>query len=333
MTDSWRAYAPRFAVGTLVSALFLWLVLRSVPLDAIVTALGTTRPGPVALATLLMAPAVLIRGERWRVLTDPAGTVVPRSIAERTTLAGLTLNIVLPARLGELARVLLLHRLCGVSRMLGLAATAAERVLDLAALALLVLLVAPGFPDSGTTKALIGASLVICGATAALVLAMHLWSDWLRRVTSMLVARISRVAERADELAGYLMAGLASLRGGRMLARVLSLSIGSWIVLALVDLAALRSVLPDLPWHAAVAVLVATNVALAVPSTAAGLGVFEAAGVAALGAYGVHGAPAVSAILVVHAVNTLPVLAVGGPMMLVNWVRGTTTTPVGRPAE
>jgi hypothetical protein len=61
--------------------------------------------------------------------------------------------------------------------------------------------------------------------------------------------------------------------------------------------------------------------------------VFEAAGVAVLNTYDVHGAAAVSAILVVHAVNTLPVLAVGGPMMIVTWWRGTAVAPLSRQAE
>jgi uncharacterized membrane protein YbhN (UPF0104 family) len=60
-----------------------------------------------------------------------------------------------------------------------------------------------------------------------------------------------------------------------------------------------------------VLVLVATNLAMALPSGAGAIGVFEWAARSALTAYGVPQALGLSAALVLHAVNSIPFLAVG----------------------
>ena len=62
----------------------------------------------------------------------------------------------------------------------------------------------------------------------------------------------------------------------------------------------------------------AIGLALILPSGPAALGVFEAGVVSALAAYDVPDSPALSAALVVHAVNLFPYLAVGG-LLLVGW--------------
>jgi hypothetical protein len=67
----------------------------------------------------------------------------------------------------------------------------------------------------------------------------------------------------------------------------------------------------DLPFHAALLVLVAVNLALILPSSPAGLGVFEAATLVALRAYGIPDSNAVSYALVLHAVNLIPYLVTG----------------------
>ncbi len=60
------------------------------------------------------------------------------------------------------------------------------------------------------------------------------------------------------------------------------------------------------PWHAAVISMLATNLAMVVPSSAASIGVFEVAARASLTLYGVPVALALSFALVLHAVNIVP---------------------------
>jgi hypothetical protein len=65
------------------------------------------------------------------------------------------------------------------------------------------------------------------------------------------------------------------------------------------------------PWHAAVLVLATTNLAQALPSSAAALGVFELAAQRALLPYGVAKGVGFSYGVVLHAINVIPVVILG----------------------
>ncbi len=88
-------------------------------------------------------------------------------------------------------------------------------------------------------------------------------------------------------------------------------SLGSWLVLAGSYYAVLRSLGIGSPGRAAVLALVVTNLVQVIPASAASLGVFEAAGRAAVATYGASPGAAVSAAVALHAVNTLPLVALG----------------------
>ncbi len=88
-------------------------------------------------------------------------------------------------------------------------------------------------------------------------------------------------------------------------------SLGSWLVLTVSYYAVLRSLGVASPARAAVLSLVVTNLVQVIPASAASLGVFEAAGRAAVATYGASPAAAVSAALVLHLVNTVPLVIVG----------------------
>jgi uncharacterized membrane protein YbhN (UPF0104 family) len=67
----------------------------------------------------------------------------------------------------------------------------------------------------------------------------------------------------------------------------------------------------DEGFEAALLVVIAVNLAMVLPSAPAGLGVFHAATVLTLSAFGVDRAEALSYAVVVHALNFLPLIVVG----------------------
>ncbi len=96
-----------------------------------------------------------------------------------------------------------------------------------------------------------------------------------------------------------------------LLAIVMAWSLASWLALAISNYFVLSMFDTGAPWEAAVLALLATNLAMVVPSSAASIGVFEVAAKASLTAYGVPAALALSFALVLHAVNILPTLPLG----------------------
>ena len=62
-------------------------------------------------------------------------------------------------------------------------------------------------------------------------------------------------------------------------------------------------------------ILVTTTLSLVIPSAPGGLGVFEAGGVIALRAYGVDDSTALSATVVLHALNVFPFVIAGSVVL------------------
>ena len=98
-----RGGLGRAALGLLISAVALVLVVRTVDIAAAWQTLKTAQPQWIALLFGFVILDVLLRGVRWRVLLQP---IAP--IRTSTTLASLNVgylaNNVLPARLGEVVR-------------------------------------------------------------------------------------------------------------------------------------------------------------------------------------------------------------------------------------
>ena len=87
----------------------------------------------------------------------------------------------------------------------------------------------------------------------------------------------------------------------------------------------------DLGFGAAILVMVAVNFAMVIPGTPGALGVFEAATVVALHPFGVDRADALSYGIVLHALNSLPFIAIGFVLLHrhgVRALRGTSSASV-----
>jgi uncharacterized membrane protein YbhN (UPF0104 family) len=165
-------------------------------------------------------------------------------------------------------------------------------------------------PSGNLVRDLVLASAVILVVSAVLVGLLAL--NPMRRRALALLHRLPFVgSERALRTARSVALGLGSLRQARLAFPVAALSLASWLMLGVSNWCVLQAFAVGAPWHAAVFVLVATNLAMALPSGAGAIGVFEWAAQAALVAYGVPKELALSAALVLHAVNILPALALG----------------------
>jgi uncharacterized protein (TIRG00374 family) len=222
---------------------------------------------------------------------------------------GLLANNVLPVRAGELVRVLSLCRESGLRRTAVLATVGVERVFDLAVVAALQLAVATQLPSAAVTRrfTLLAALILVVSALVVAILAVAP----ARRIAGQLLTRLPGLRARGGVVIDSLRTGLAALRDRELAAVALLWTMASWLVLAVAGWCVLRAFALDLPWHAALFLLVAVTFAQAVPASAGSVGVFELAARAALVAYGVPPAIALSAGLVLHAVSALPFIALG----------------------
>ena len=298
--------------GVALSGVFVWLAVRDVDFDRVARALREASWWPLLPALAALALATLLRALRWQALFHRE-TRPPLPAVADAMLIGLLFNAILPARAGEAARIVALYRETGTSRAESLATAVAERVYDVLALLLLLFVAAPFLPDvSWLGKAAVAAG-VLAALIAAAVFALVRWRErpavWALRH----LARGGLVGvERTERAARNLVAGLASFRDPSIALRAFSLTVASWLVLALSSwLVLLGFDFADAGFGAGLLATIATALVLVVPAAPGGVGQYEAAAIVALSAFAVDRSRALSYGVVLHALNLLPYLAAG----------------------
>lgn len=124
-----------FVISTGLLAILLWHVDTA----ALVENFRQTRWGLFTLAIALFIPQILVIAWRWKRLVSPFAPL-PLSESTRLVLAGSSMNLLLPGKLGDLTKGWFLARRGHVSASLGLGVVAFEKMLDVAALAVFMLI-------------------------------------------------------------------------------------------------------------------------------------------------------------------------------------------------
>ena len=132
----------RVAVALLIGLLCLWLSLRGVPLAVLRDQMLRVSPSLVALAALCVVLVAAGKALRWQWLYGAGVPARPWLTHFAILMIGQMLNLVIPIRIGELARLGLMRQ---EERPLGVTfgTIVVEKALDLLALGLIVLLAVP----------------------------------------------------------------------------------------------------------------------------------------------------------------------------------------------
>lgn len=296
--------------GVAVSAVSIAVMATVIDIGATAQTLAQTDLRFVA-ATLLLLPAQIgLRTLRWQLLL-PARDDGTRAGVLRVLpvlLAGYLGNLVLPARLGELARAYLMARRerLSFSRVLG--SVLLERVIDLASIALLAMaaaayLGAPGWMVRGM------AIVAAIGAVVVLVLVASGIPRAVRAVVAVIGRRADPVRVALDQVRSF---GEGAHGGGwRRLALAVVLSTVTWLFVAGVFWLTARALGLQLGMAGSMLVAAVTTLGTAIPSAPANLGTFEAAAVLVLSVLGLDAAEALALAILVHATMTVPFAVTG----------------------
>lgn len=303
----------RIVLGTLLSLLFLWLAVRKAPLDQVLATFAVVRYRYVALALALVLLSAPLRALRWKLLYHPAQEGLPVLHLAAILLISQMLNIVLPVRGGEVARIYFMNSTAGRPPAHTLGTIVVEKWLDILMLLVLLLLtplfvtLPSWFQDSRTTLAVFAVAFfsTALGVSYGQERLLRLAAPWAR----FLPLRWRRAAREALE------AGLRSLdvlRSPRVGLQLQAWSLLIWMLNVLVNYVVFLALGLSLPFAAAVFVLAVLQVGVAVPSAPGRLGVFHYLCVLALSVFGVGGTMALSYGIALYLVVFLPPTALGG---------------------
>jgi phosphatidylinositol alpha-mannosyltransferase len=304
----------------LLAAILVYAISR-LGLHRIGHALVTASPGWVVLALVLMGGSLLLRAVSWHEALCAAlpDARIPWPTVIRATMIGVMGSAVFPGRVGEPARVLVVaRRLEGSTRrLLPLVAGTvfSQTLINLFALAILAAVTFTSVPllhghEAGIAGAL-AVPVLLCalvlGGPALLRLGRRSHSAWVR-ATAFAVERLLRLARRGLTVFTRPRYGSIAVTA-QLLAWAFQWTACYMVVLAL-----------GLQSHAspvtAAAILLAVNVSAVLPPTPSNVGVFQAACLVVLAAYGVGAGAALAYGIILQAVEVFTALALGIPALL-----------------
>jgi phosphatidyl-myo-inositol alpha-mannosyltransferase len=316
---SWRhvaALTAAIVVGALVA-----FALSRLGLHRIGHALITATPGWLVLATALMGLSLFLRSLSWHETLRAALPEAPigRAPVVRATMIGVMVSALFPGRMGEPSRVVVLtRRLDGPARRLlpVVAGTVfSQTLINLFALAVLAGVTFTSVPLLSGHPLGIAAAVAVPLAACALVLAGPRLLELGMRARSARVARAASAIARLLELARR---GLVVFTRPRHGTAAVAFQLLAWTLqwLACYVLLLALGLQAQAGLASAAAILLAVNVSAVLPATPSNLGVFQAACLVVLAAYGVAAGPALAYGIILQAVEVCTALALGIPALL-----------------
>jgi phosphatidylinositol alpha-mannosyltransferase len=263
---------------------------------------------------------MLVRAEAWHAILCAAlpGVRVRRRDAARATMIGVLMSATLPARLGEPSRALIMSRRIGRVRdrfPVVLGSIVSQTLLNILALTVLgaVMFATVGVFRGGED------ALVIATMAPLVLLALVVGGPaLLRRGKPSRFARVQQALALARSAMVQVRRGLQVFRHPRLGAWATTMQLLAWSVqwLACYVLLVALGLDGQAGIGAAAAVLFAVNVTAALPVTPSNLGVFQAACVAVLSAYGIGKTDALAYGIILQAVEVATAFALGAPALL-----------------
>ncbi len=294
-------------IGLGVSAVFAYLAVRGVDLDQVWSALGECRWWTLVPAFCLLVLANLVRAWRWQLQFTRATR--PRFWpALSALLVGTFFNNVLPARAGEAAQVMALRRSSRTSVSETAATVLAGRVWDVLSVLVMLFCLAAWLPPVSWLRA---AVYLAIGLVVGLVVVIASGRRLLRFVLRPLALLPFLTRDQTDTAAAGVWRGLVSVRRPVPALIAFTLTTASWVLFGLSNWFVLEGFSLGLSPLAGILVSIALALAMILPSAPASIGVFEAAVLLALKPYGVPKPDALSAGIVLHALNLFPYLVAG----------------------
>jgi phosphatidyl-myo-inositol alpha-mannosyltransferase len=308
-------------LAVLVLAALVAYALSRLDLRSVGHALVTASPGWIALALAVMALSLGLRSVSWHEALRAAlpDTAFSWLAVARATVIGVMASAMFPGRIGEPTRIVVLtRRLDGpVRRLLPIVTGTvfSQTLINLVALTILAAVTFTSVPLLHGHLAGILGVLAIPLLVCLLVLFGPRLLSLGERSRSQRVQQLSTTIARLLYLARQGLSVFVIPRHG---VASVAAQLLAWALQWLSCYALVRAL--GLPIHAplvaAAAVLLAVNVSAVLPATPANVGVFQAACLVVLAAYGVGASTALAYGILLQAVEVVTAVGLGIPALL-----------------
>jgi uncharacterized protein (TIRG00374 family) len=295
-----------------VTVFFSYLALRGVDFGGVGRALAHSNYGWLVPALAAFGLATLARALRWHALFPPERRPPLRAVGN-AMLVGYLFNNILPARAGEAARVVTLRQRAGTAPAEAVGTVVVERVFDLLSILLIFFAAQPWLPHVSWFGTAALAGIGLAAALAAVIVVLVVYGDRPVRFLARPLGRLPLLsAERVERASADLVSGLSGLHRPSVAFLGFFWSLAAWLLSSLSAWLVTYAFGLHLGFDAGILCSVAVGLAMVLPAPPASVGVFEAAALLALNAYGISNTGALPYALVLHVVNFVPFVVLGG---------------------
>jgi glycosyltransferase 2 family protein len=262
-----------------------------------IAVIGKASLGPLAVAIAFNGCSLVLRGARWWIFLRRVGAI-SFNLAVRGAIVGSGFNSFLVANGGDAARVLLVARAAGVSKVSVLATLALDRIFDPFCFGLLLFVgtfVVP-LPGYLASARLVVGALLLVATVLLLVLARPAAHRCPMGEGRGWRAQLRAFRQRIECL---------STRG--RFGAALLCSIGVWLLQLGEYAFVARALHLGLPFAGSVAAMLLINLGLGLRATPGGIGYFQFAYTVAVSRFGVATEAAVATALLIQMVEIIPV--------------------------
>ncbi len=307
----------RFLLGLTFTAVSAFLLWRLIDWNATISVLKRADPLFIALAVACLVLSLMAKTVRWRLLL-PANSSVSTPRLYRILHISFLINNILPARLGDVARVAMTTRQPGVRLGHVVSSLLTERVTDSATLVLGFVLVSPLLPLPKAYEPWLHAAWFGVAGFVLLFIVILFFPRQAGRAASVLTFhRRLPVGQRLRAEASSFREGWTQLFSRRRVVPIWGFSWLAWIGAFAINYLLMRALHIHAPMTVAVLLTCTTNLAMLVPSSPGYIGVFHAAATLSLLPFDVGASTAAGFAILAHLVNVVPVSLIGGAFLLI----------------
>jgi hypothetical protein len=279
----------KVALGLVISAVFVWLTLRHTDLSRVWVALRTANYLYLLPYAAILVAIHFLRVVRWGILLEPVGKPGFKKLNSAGAIGFMAL-VIMPFRLGELARPLLIAERGKIRRSAAMASVVVERVVDGLAMAsvliVALLLSQPATHDASLIAWVRAVGWMVFAAFFALLVFLvvaYLHRDFAVRLIARLARPISpKLGARAAGMLDAFIGGLRMVPDRRKVALFGALTAVYWGMNGLGIALLARGFGFELSPAAAFAVLGVLVVGVMIPAGPGMLGTFQGAVVVAM---------------------------------------------------
>ena len=303
--------ALKLIIGFAISAAGLWYAFREMNFNELIEYLSQTNLSYILLAMLIMVASVALRAYRWQLMLKPIQIFTFNPLFG-STMIGYFGNGVLPFRLGELLRAYAISRSNMITASVAFGTIILERILDLMGLAAMMIFFAffsPLMEWSG--KILIGLVVFTIGGLVFIIWLGKSHSNFHDKFVHWKLFQTSTGQKLLGNIQNV-FTGLTSIVKTKHSVQLVFLTLMLWVLYYICIILVVFATGLKITWVAVGIVLIATTMAITVPSAPGYVGTYHAAAVYVLvNIFGVGLTESQAFAVLIHAIGFIPLVFIG----------------------